>query len=208
MVFIKKAAFILLVMLLFSPTAIFSQENENTETTIESETIYIDLLFNQYIKLEDSILLDEENLEEELYEIRKFRNKAEAEGRRDIQSRLDMLDFVVKTRIDEKSLTTNSESIIEKILSDEELLIARNGQKEAADMLSAASFGTTIASGIIFLGSSILYEELYSEYIVTQKADQAAFYLFWWQISKTTSIISGWTTAAAALTSGIFGFVL
>ena len=205
-----------LFLLLTTSSALFGQTIEEalpavgappTEPVEPTEIVYTDLLFNKYIELENRILLDEAELSQELYEIRQFKVEVESAGRRDILSRLEMLSFIVKTRLDESLRITEAESITGKIISDEELRLAGTAAKNSQGVLTAAAIGTTLVSGIIFLGSSIIYEDFYNKYTATDYADQGAFYLFWWQTCKTTSMISGLTTAVAALTSGIFAII-
>lgn len=204
---IRKITLITLAVLVL-PFTIAAQNNVSTEISAEPENseaaIYIDFMFNRYIELEDSILDADADLEQKLYEIRKFRVEVEQENRRDILSRLDMLDFIIRTKLDNEERTAGEESIKEKILSDEELRLAA-GQREAGEeFLKGAAVCTTFASAFVFLATTGLYEDYYSKYTATDSEDDAAFYLFWWQIFKTTSIISGFSTAAAAVTSAIF----
>jgi len=197
----RKAAVLLLYSLILIPAVLFGQDTATEEL---APPVYVDILFNQYIELEDRILLDEIILEEEIYEIRKLRLIAEETNRKDIISRLDMLDYVVNTRLEEIRISAEAESITAKILSDEERSRQKSSQTAAGEAMTSVAIGTTLASAAVFLGSTLIYEDFYSKYTAAAYADQAAFYLFWWETCKTASIVSGWTTAAAALTSGLF----
>ncbi len=202
MIISKKAAVILLSSLLFLPITLSAQETEETEPVV-----YIDVMFVQYIELENRVLLDEIDLEQELYEIRKLKTEAEKANRRDLLSRLDMLDFVVSTKLEDGRRSSGAESILEKILTDEQRRLAKNEIENSGSALTAAALGTTIVSGMIFLGSSLIYEDFYSKFTATENTDQAAFYLFWWETCRTASVISGWSTAAAAVSSGILALL-
>ena len=165
---------------------------------------YTDSLLEKYIELEQLLLSKDADLTDARFSIRRLMAEAEEAGRTDLASRLQMLDFVVSTRLENSMAEDKPEPILQKILSKEELLRAEKAGRDAGDFATAAAVGTTIAAGLVFGASTALYENFYREYTETEYADQAAFYLFWWQIFRTTSIVSGWTTAASALLSGLF----
>lgn len=193
-------AFLLFFLLTFD---LFSQQADGS--------MFVDTLFNEYIALEDSLLLRADGSgfnEKDLVELENLMLKAEEAGRADIQSRIDMLSFVVATEIEAARTETESGTIL-KGISDSERKKRNEGKAEkTAKTFMGISVGTAILSGSIFAVSALASSNYYGKYTETEYADQAAFYLFWWQLLEQTAFVSALTTAAASLAAGILAAVM
>jgi len=193
---------IMIIILLSTALPIFSQEAEISEP----ETIYSDILFNEYVELETRILQKYEDGSLDHYnlgEIERQRVNAVKENRKDVISRLDMLSFVVKSGLDDQSITEDADKVRFEIASVANKYRAETANAIAIKKAANVSISTAIASGTIFALSAMISNEYYNKYTQTELADQAAFYLFWWQFLERVSFAGAITTVISGTAAGI-----
>ena len=195
--------FIIMPLLLLQAAAVFSQDSAGL--------MYSDKLFNDYIMLEDSLLLKYEQQtlsKEDLTELRTFRALAADSGREDLLSRVDMLNFIIKTEIETSYLNSNADAALENMKDAERKKRIKNAAVKTGRTVTGISIGAALISGTIYAASTIIASDYYDKYTQTEYADQAAFYLFWWQLLDKVSVISIITTLTTSVTAGILAAVL
>ncbi|MDC7225376.1 MAG: hypothetical protein PQJ61_01280 [Spirochaetales bacterium] len=176
------------------------------ETGPDYENVYYDELFNEYLELETTLLqkIDERNLQSyNLGEIESLKFKAETENRYDVISRLEMLSYVVKTALEEEYTEVNAEALMAGMTDAEKRY---QEEKTAAGILPTAStisIATAFTAGAVYAASAILTSSFYSKYTATESADDAAFYMFWWQFFEDVSIAGAVTTILSGTAAGI-----
>jgi hypothetical protein len=195
----RALLFLLLISTIFT-VPIFSQETEDSG-------VYVDKLFNDYIELEDAFLEKEVITGTELGALWKLKREAEAAGRRDILSRLEMLEFIAETLNEQNRRSSEPDAVLAEIAEAEQRRLEEKRLLETGRTAKIASITAAAVSGSLFLSSSILYDIYHSKYINSGYADQAAFFLFWWQIFEQVSIYSGLTTIALSAAAGILNAV-
>jgi hypothetical protein len=195
----KPLLFLLIISTIFT-ARIFSQEAGDAG-------VYVDQLFNKYIELENSFLQKEVITRAELGALRRLRREAEEAGRRDILSRLEMLEFIARTLNEQDLRSSGPDAILAEIAEAEQQRLEERRLLETGRTIKIATITAAAVSGSLFLSSSILYDIYHSKYINSVYADQAAFFLFWWQIFEQVSIYSGLTTIAASAAAGILNAV-
>ena len=199
------AAFIALLAAAIAP--VFSQEEVESETEPAVITEYSDQLFSEYIVLETGILEkhSEGSLSSyNLSEIERLRIKAVNENRDDVVSRLDMLAFVVNEGLASQTAALSPVKVLSGIEAVETEYRRELAAKKAISSATGISIGTAIVSGTIFAVSSISSVEFYDKYTASESADQAGFYLFWWQFLEKVSFFSALTTVVSGISAGIF----
>ena len=208
----KTAKSVLLLIMLLIP-ALFSSAQQAEEAPAAEAAgdaapdVYIDRLFNDYIELEDRLLAAESPDISDRGPILKMLAEARKQGRDDIISRLEMLDFIISSRLTDQKLAAQPELELSLVKEAEQLRAAREAGEAAGRAAADISLISAAVSSAVYLSSTILYESFYSQYTAQQDAGQAAFYLFWWQIFETTSVISGFSTIGLSLTAGILAAV-
>jgi hypothetical protein len=133
--------------------------------------------------------------------------RAMDENRNDIISRLIMLKFVVETEIENQAVKVNAEEMIAGIAAEEKKYRMAAGVEKIGRRAVKISIGTAIASGSIYAASALISNDYYRKYTETEYEDQAAFYLFWWQLLEQVSIISAVTALVSSSTAGILSAV-
>ncbi|MDC7125041.1 MAG: hypothetical protein PQJ46_05710, partial [Spirochaetales bacterium] len=171
-----------------------------------AEELYSDKILNNYMELENSIIekINNDSITIlDIEQIEKMKAEIEESNRSDIKSQLDMLKFIAETSISEETRTTDASQIIKQLSAEEKELRTRHKKERAGQIATEVSIGTAIVSGTIFAVSSIIYSTYYEQYTESQSSENAAFYLFWWQIMEEVSILSGVTTIISSATAGI-----
>ena len=121
-----------------------------------AEAAYVDVFLERYIELEQRLLGDDVDLEQAGYDIRKFRFELEGHNRPDLISRLDMLDFVVRTRLELQIVENGGDQIVAEIIKKEEL---RKSEETGEDFLNIMRMSTGIAavsSAVLFFTSTFI----------------------------------------------------
>lgn len=198
-------ALLILTLAAASVIPIFSQDIE-TELT----AAYFDTLFNKYIELETDILQNYEDgslISYKLGIIENLRKEAVDEGRADIISRLDMLSFVVRTGIEDQTVIETSGAVLAQIAEAEKEARSRAAIQKAMSTGAWVSIGSSIVSGSVFAAAALISSDFYNKYTRTEYADQAAFYLFWWQFLEKVSAVSAVTTIITGTAAGIFAAI-
>ncbi len=204
----KLLSAILTSVVLF--TAGMTAFGQDTAETSVPEAIFTDVLFNDYIQLETMLLGNYTAKTLNTYDlgrIESLRQQAAAANRRDILNRLDMLEFIVRDGLKEQEAGTDPEAFLAALKDEERKYRAEAAAAKTARTVTGISIGTAIASGTIFAASALISSDYYTKYTETEYADQAAFYLFWWQTLDTVSLVSAITTLAAAAAAGIFAVI-
>ena len=202
-----KALIIALVLTSLVSGSIWAQDSE---AIIPDASVYFDFLFNEYIVLETSILelIDAQEIgHDDIYAIDKMLAEAESENRSDVVSRLNMLRFVAETEIQRRELETNAEAVIAGITAEEAEFRAADSAGKIGRTAVKISIGTAIASGTVFAASALISEDYYRKYTETEYADQAAFYLFWWQFLDNVSLVSAVTAVVSSAAAGILSAI-
>ena len=171
---------------------------------------YIDPLFSEYIELETMLLEKYSNGSLENYnlgEIEALRLKAEKENRSDVISRLDMLSFVVSEGLSRQTEDADAERVISEIQAAEKEYRREISNRKGLEAATGISLGTAIASSSIFTLSAIFSSDFYNKYTAAESADQAGFYLFWWQFLEKVSLFSAITSVVSGLSAGILAAV-
>ncbi len=195
---IKNSRTLLLTLLLLLPLySLHAQESE----------VYVDELLNSYMELETSIIENPALTESEITDIDNLINSALNENRRDIISRARMLKFIAESSIEEQNKAQNSIEITASMHQAEKDRINSGRTEKLIKNLTTADLWVAGVSTVVFAASAAGYEHFFNKYTETEYADQAAFYLFWWQLLEETSIISGITALTTLLTAGILSAV-
>lgn len=200
---------IIIIITLFAGVtgSLYAQETEPVET---ATPVYSDILFNNYIELETSILemIGTESMgTDALTSINEMLLKMETENRTDILSRLNMLKFVVESEIKNLEREANTEQLIAEFTAEEAKYRTQTAARKIGQTAMEISIGTAIVSGSIFAASALISGDYYKKYTETEYADQAAFYLFWWQLLDNISIVSAVTAIVSSTAAGILAAV-
>ena len=190
-------AIILILFLLLPLGTVYGQESE----------VYVDELLNRYMELENSIIENQSLTESDITDIDNLINTAINENRRDIISRARMLKFIAESSINENRTVQNSTEITASLLQAEKDRINSGRTEKLIKSLTTADLWVAGVSTVVFAASAAGYEHFFNKYTETEYNDQAAFYLFWWQLLEDTSIISGITALTTLLTAGILSAV-
>ncbi len=190
-------ATILILFLLLPLGTVYGQESE----------VYVDELLNRYMELENSIIENQSLTESDITDIDNLINTAINENRRDIISRARMLKFIAESSINKNRTVQNSTEITASLLLAEKDRINSGRTEKLIKSLTTADLWVAGVSTVVFAASAAGYEHFFNKYTETEYNDQAAFYLFWWQLLEDTSIISGITAVTTLLTAGILSAV-
>ncbi len=206
---IFRRIFPVLTIFLYVSASVYSQEN--TVPAAEPETVFIDFLFNEYIELEKQIFEETDDSEsisaETLEKIGVLENKAVSANRKDIISRLRMLNFIIESDVYENELNLNADTALHSIRETEKIYRRTKSTEKIGRKAFGITIGTAVVSGTIFAASSLASSGYYEKYTQTEYADQAAFYLFWWQLLEDVSTGSAILTVASSAAAGILAAV-